>query len=106
MHKIKTRELCKKIYWTTFLKNTFQKNSFKEISKDFIKSNFELIISIYLFTKKSQFILFKWFDSISFIFYFQKGLFTLIVSKEFITKFQFGDKNHFYLFLLSRNEFL
>ena len=44
--------------------------------------NFELMISIYLFTKKNQFIF-----SI-----FKKKLFTLIVSKEFITKFQFGTK--------------
>ena len=32
------------------------KNSFQEISKDFIKNDFELMISIYLFTKKNQFI--------------------------------------------------
>ena len=60
------------------------------------------MISIYLFTKKkSQFIF-----SISFVFNFQKNLFTLIVLKEFITKFQFGHKNYFYLFLLKMNEFL
>ena len=41
------------------------KNSFQEISKDFIKNNLELIISIYLFTKKIQFIF-----SISFVFNF------------------------------------
>ena len=29
----------------------------------------------------------------------KKKLFTLNVSKEFITKFQFGHKNYFYLFL-------
>ena len=39
-----------------------------------------------------QNIFFKWFDSISFVFNFQKKLFTLTVSKEFITKFQFGNK--------------
>ena len=59
------------------------------------------MISIYLFTKKNQFIF-----SISFVFNFQKKLFTLVVSKEFITKFQFGYKNYFYLFLLENNEFL
>ena len=37
----------------------------------------------------------------------KKMLFTLIVSKEFITKFQFGYKNYFYLLLLEKkNEFL
>ena len=33
-------------------------------------------------------------------------LFTLIVSKAFITKFQFEHKNYFYLFLQKMNEFL
>ena len=37
---------------------------------------------------------------------FSKKLFTLIVSKEFITKFQFDNKNYFYLLLLENNEFL
>ena len=36
----------------------------------------------------------------------KKKLFTLIVSKEFITKFQFGNKNYFYLLLQKMNEFL
>ena len=44
------------------------------------------MISIYLLTKKK--------------------LLTLIVSKEFITKFQFGHKDYFYLLLLENNEFL
>ena len=35
------------IYWTK--KNI--KNKFQEISKDFIKNDFELMISIHLFTK-------------------------------------------------------
>ena len=56
------------------------------------------MISIYLFTKKSQFIFLM-----SFVFNFSKKLFTLIVSKEFITKFQFGYKNYFYLLLLEKN---
>ena len=59
------------------------------------------MISIYLLIKKNQFIF-----SISFIFNCQKKLFTLIVSKEFITEFQFEDKNYFYLLLLENNEFL
>ena len=32
-------------------------------------------------------------------------LFALIVSKEFITKFQFGHKNYFYLLLLEKKRF-
>ena len=36
----------------------------------------------------------------------KKKLFTLIVSKEFIIKFQFGYKNCFHLFLQKKNEFL
>ena len=54
------------------------------------------MISIYLFTKRIDFICIQ----------FSKKLFTLIVSKEFITKFQFGHKNYFYLLLLENNEFL
>ena len=38
-------------------KKIFERISFQEISNDFIKNNFELVISIYLFTKrKFQFI--------------------------------------------------
>ena len=59
------------IYWIKLIKDI--KKSFKEISKDFIKNDFELMISIYLFTKNNQFIFL-----ISFVFNFQ---FTLIVSK-------------------------
>ena len=58
------------IYWT---KKNIKKINFQEISKDFIKNDFELMISIYLFTKNNQFIFL-----ISFVFNFQ---FTLIVSK-------------------------
>ena len=48
-------------------------------------------------------------DLIQFYLYliFKKKLFTLIASKEFITKFQFGHKNYFYLLLQKKmNEFL
>ena len=38
------------IYWT---KKNIKKNSFQEISKYFIKNDFELMISIYLFTKNN-----------------------------------------------------
>ena len=36
----------------------------------------------------------------------KKKSFTLIISKEFITKFQFDNKNYFYLLLSENNEFL
>ena len=49
------------IYWT---KKNIKKINFQEISKDFIKNDFELMISIYLFTKKIQFIFNKWFNLI------------------------------------------
>ena len=59
------------------------------------------MISIYLFTYKKESIYF-----LNFIFIqFSEKLFTLIVSKEFITKFQFGYKNYFYLLLLENNDF-
>ena len=65
--------------WFIELKK-IKKNSFQEISKDFIKNDFELLILIYLFTKnKFQFIFNWWFVSISFVFNFQKKLFVFIV---------------------------
>ena len=48
------------------------------------------MISIYLFSKKKTVNLFS---------QFQKKVFTFIVLKEFITKFQFDNKNYFYLLL-------
>ena len=54
------------------------------------------MILIYLFIKKEVSIYFLNFICIQ----FKKKLFTLIISKEFITKFQFGHKNYFYLLLL------
>ena len=53
------------------------------------------MISIYLFTKK-RINLFSQFHLYSI---FKNKLFTLIVSKKFITKFQFENKNYFYLLL-------
>ena len=44
--KLMTIELCKLIYWTN---KKIEKISFLKISKDFIKNNFEWVISIYLF---------------------------------------------------------
>ena len=49
----------KKWYW--------KKNGFQEISNDFIKNDFELTISIYLFTKQEVSIYFQliiWFNFI------------------------------------------
>ena len=60
------------------------------------------MISIYLFTYKKESIYFLNFIHIQ----FSKKLFTLIISKEFIIKFQFRHKNYFYLLLLEKNEFL
>ena len=61
------------------IKKLFKK-SFQEISKDFIKNDFELMISIYLFTKKkSQFIF-----SISFVFNFQKSYLHLLYQKNLL----------------------
>ena len=49
------------------------------------------MISIYLFTQKM---------SIYFLQFKKKKLFTLTVSKEFINKFQFGNKKIYFYFLL------
>ena len=82
------------IYWTKKrLKKWFSRNFKWFYKKWFWINDFNLLIY-----KKDQFIF-----SISFIFNFQ---FTLIVSKEFITKFQFGHKNYFHLLLLENNELL
>ena len=78
------------------IKKLFKK-IFQEISKDFIKNDFELMISIYIFTKKES-IYFLYFICIQ----FSKRLFTLIVLKEFITKFQFRCKNYFTCFYYKR----
>ena len=63
------------------------KNIFQEISKDFIKNDFELMISIYLFTKKNQFIF-----SISFVFNFQKSYLHLLFQKNILQNFNSGTK--------------
>ena len=73
------------IYWTK--KNILKKYSFQEISKDFIKNDFELMISIYLFTKKNQFIF-----SISFVFNFQKSYLHLLYQKNILQNFNSGTK--------------
>ena len=88
------------IYWTKKIK--LKKIVFKKFQRILLKMIFELMIWIYLFTKKKESIYFLNFICIQ----FSKNLFTLIVWKEFITKFQFGHKNYFYLLLLENNEFL
>ena len=75
-----------------------KKNSFQEISKDFIKNKFELIISIYLFTKKSQFIFLKWFNSISFVFNFQKSYLHLLYQNDLLQNFNLITKIIFVCF--------
>ena len=58
------------------------------------------MISIFFYLQKESIYF------LNFIFIqFSKKLFTLIVLKEFITKFQFGYKNYFYLLLLENNDF-
>ena len=59
------------IYWTK--KKDTKKNSLQEISRDFIKNDFELMISIYIFTKKES-IYFLYFICIQ----FSKRLFLLV----------------------------
>ena len=76
------------IYWTK--KRILKKNSFQEISKDFIKNDFELMISIYLFTKKNKFI----FS----IFNFQKSYLHLLYPKNLLQNFNLGAKNIFIYF--------
>ena len=50
MHKVKDKRI-KHIDLLNWLKKEyFKKLLFQEISKEFIKNNFELMISIYLFT--------------------------------------------------------
>ena len=83
------------------LLNWLKKYFFKEISKEFIKNDFELVISIYLLTKRISL-----FSQFHLYLILKKKSFTLIISKEFITKFQFDSKNYFYLLLLENNEFL
>ena len=83
-------------------KKIFQKLVFQEILKKFIKNNFELMISIYLFTKRVNLF------SISNLIRFSRKLCTLILSKEFIIKFQFENKKDYFttisiLFYLQRN---
>ena len=81
-------EQIKKNIWKKLVSWKFQRILLKTILNEWFQF-------IYL-----QNIFFKWFDSISFVFNFQKKkLFTLIVSKEFITKFQFDNKKLFYLLL-------
>ena len=60
-------------WFIKLIKKIFQKLHFQEIPNEFIKNNFELMISIYLYTKRFQFISNKWFDSILFVFTSQKS---------------------------------
>ena len=85
------------IYWT---KKNIKKNSFQEISKYFIKNDFELMISIYLFTKNNQFIL-----SISFAFNFEKELFTyqkIFIWQQKIFLFAFIENERIFTILFTK----
>ena len=62
----------------------FQKNYLYLLYK---KNDFELMISIYLFTKKSQFIF-----SISFAFNFQKSYLQLLYQKKLLHNFNLDTK--------------
>ena len=67
-------------------------NLLKKYLKTLVFWKFQRILLKTILNERFQFIylqniFFKWFDSISFVFNFQEMLFTLIVLKEFITKF-------------------
>ena len=61
--------------------------------KDFIKNDFELIISIYLFIRKKKFIF-----SISFVFNFQKSYLHLLYQKNLLQNFNLTTKLFYLLF--------
>ena len=95
MYKINDNRILQIEFIELIKKNIWKKLVFQKLQRILLKTILnEWFQFIYL-----QNIFFKWFDSISFVFNFQKKLFTLIVSKEFITKFQFGNKNYFDLLL-------
>ena len=61
--------------------------------KDFIKNDFELMISIYLFIRKKKFIF-----SISFVFNFQKSYLHLLYQKNLLQNFNLTTKLFYLLF--------
>ena len=85
-------------WFIKLIKKIFQKLHFQEIQNEFIKNNFELMISIYLFTKRFQFISNKWFDSILFVFTSQKSYLHSFYQKKLLQKSQFDNKNIFTYF--------
>ena len=88
--------------WFIELKKYILRESvFKKFQRIFFKKQFS-INDFNLFIYKKKLIYFLNFICIQ----FSKKIFTLIVFKEFITKFQLGQKNYFYLLLLKINEFL
>ena len=92
--------------WFIELKK-IKKNSFQEISKDFMKNDFELMILICLFTKKEVSIYFQlmiWFNFICIN--FQKKLFLLIVYKKNYYKILIWQQKLLYFLSLENNEFL
>lgn len=67
-----------------FNKRKFQKLVFQEISKEFIKNKFELMISIDLFTKVFQFdFVYKWID------FFTNFIYKIIFNPKSQKRFSF-----------------
>ena len=91
-------------WFIKLIKKIFQKLHFQEIPNEFIKNNFELMISIYLFTKRFQFISNKWFDSILFVFTSEKSYLHSFYKKKLLQKSQFDNKNIFLLLLKKKRK--
>ena len=86
------------IYWT-------KKNSKESIFKKFQRILLKTIFNLFIHKKRFQFIFNKWFDSISFVFNFQKNLFTLNTIKRIIKSNIYNKKKKRIWFDLQRNDF-
>ena len=84
----KLQEDCANWFIELIKKGYLKKITFSKNFKGFYKNDFEVMIPIYLSTKKES----------TYFLNFKKKLFTFIVSKEFITKFQFDNKIYFTYF--------
>ena len=73
----KLQEDCANWFIELIKKGYLKKITFPKNFKGFYKNDFEVMIPIYLSTKKES----------TYFLNFKKNLFTFIVSKEFITKF-------------------
>ena len=102
--------------WFIELKK-YLKNNFQEILKDFIKNDFELMILIYLFTKKRSSNLFSINDLIQLYLYliFKKSYLHLLYQKNLLQNFNLITKiiftcfckkwMNFYNFIYKKNIF-